>query len=219
MAPRSQKRQTTKEVNVSELVESLNTDKKALRRHHAVMTCSKCRAIVGDTTSIKAVYQLTGVGGHIALGSVTNCTVTVDNFEMTDYARVLGKDNGSALVRCSSSACDNCLGIILAGVDDGVLTTSFSLGLDNVERYYLGSAEMTLGDDGNDDDVQQEHEEEQKQYIESGLDTRIKTAEADLETLRNHIETIQRVLESHDQELVLQNKRLREHSEVLQNLL
>lgn len=219
MASRSQKKQRTKGADVSALVESLNTDKKALRQHHAVMTCSKCRAIVGDTTSITAVYQLTGVGGHIALGSVTNCTVTVDDFEMTDYARVLGKDNGSALICCSSSSCGNCLGIILDGVDNGILTRSFSLGLQNVERYYLGSAEMTLGDEGSDDDIQQEHDEEQKPSDENGKGTRIKNIESDLVTLRNHIETIERILESHDQELAVQNKRLREHSEVLKHLL
>lgn len=207
MTPRSQRKKRKSQeqrVNVSDLIESLNTDKSALRQHHAVMTCSKCHAILGDTTSIKAVYQLTGIGGHIALGSVTNCIVKVEDFEMTEYARVLGKDNGSALVCCSSDSCGQCIGIILAGVENELLQTSFSLGLNNVDRYYLGSADMTLGEE---------------EVVEEAGNTRIADVEGEIETLRNHIETIQRVLESHDQELVIQNKRLREHSDLLKHLL
>ena len=204
---------------MSDLVENLNTDTKALRKHHAVLTCCKCHTIVGDTTSITAVYQLSGLGGHIALGSVTNCVVNVDDFGGTEYARVLGMESGSALVCCTSDSCGQCLGIILAGTEENVLTSSFSLGLDHVDRYYLGSADMTLG---GGDVVQEEEgggggeEEQQQQHVQDG---RMGVVESEIETLRNHIETIQRVLESHDEELVLQNARLREHGDLLKRLL
>lgn len=222
MTPKSQKKrkQNHQRVHVEDLVESLNTDTKALRKHHAVLACCKCHTIVGDTTSITAVYQLSGLGGHIALGSVTNCVVNVDDFGGTEYARVLGMDSGSALVCCTSDSCGQCLGIILAGIGESVLTSSFSLGLDHVDRYYLGSADMTLG--GGDTDVvygEEEEEREEEGVNEQVQDGRMGAVESEIETLRNHIETIQRVLESHDEELVLQNTRLREHGDLLKQLL
>lgn len=189
-------------------VEHLNTDRRALRQHNAVLTCSKCKTIVGDTTSITAVYQLRGVGGHIALGSVTNCVVHAEDVHSSQYARVLGTDHASALIFCNSDSCDQCLGVILADAGTDVLKTSFSLNLNHVERYYLGSADMTIqGHYHDEDDDTQSHS------------PRLDDLERDIGVLRNHIETIQRVLESHDEELVQQNKRLREHGEVLKHIL